>query len=168
MSNNRQEKSALLQAINDAAAGINKNSISKHSEVVGKSGVNQRVANDLISTTSSKVNMRDFESNGFQHKKTLIGRVGSESKKQDDDLRSVRSEFDYSNKKKFTDVLSQSRHRFNLKMEPKQGELSLKSSVFSKKSLASRASRASAAVAPVPQNAEEQVITQAEPEIEEN
>ena len=47
---------------------------------------------------------------GYQHEQSIAGnsqRYG-EQKLQNEDLRSLRSEFDYANKKKFTDVLTES------------------------------------------------------------
>ena len=88
------------------------------------SQVNQTVARDLVSHATSRVaDMNDFtnENRGgeqshpnmtsaeqFEHGKTLLNnRAGrdTESRKMEEDLRSLRSEYDYGSKRKFVDVL---------------------------------------------------------------
>jgi len=68
------------------------------------SQVNSTVARDLVSNAGSKVG----DMNDFEHGKTLLNnRAGldSESRQVEEDLRSVRSEYDYGSKRKFLDVL---------------------------------------------------------------
>ena len=82
------------------------------------SQVNARVQRDLISNAGSRVgDMGDFASGPrpnlaaaeqFEHGKTLLNnRAGFEdqSRQVEEDLRSIRSEYDYGSKKKFVDVL---------------------------------------------------------------
>lgn len=71
------------------------------------------MAHDLVSNASRQVDMRDVEpQSGYDHKQTLnkdkLNSVrGGADNAQDGDLRSVRSEIDYSQKKKFTDMLGE-------------------------------------------------------------
>ena len=88
------------------------------------SGVNARVQRDLISNAGSRAgDMSDFASvsaprtskltgapspaEQFEHGKTLLNkRAGHQDQSpQEEDLRSIRSEYDYGSKKKFVDVL---------------------------------------------------------------
>lgn len=73
-----------------------------------------------MSTVSTKADLRDFDRDpGFSHKNTILPKIVKDEKdSRPDDLRSVRSEFDYGNKKKFTDVLgSIKRNRLTLKTD---------------------------------------------------
>ena len=82
--------------------------------------MNQRVANDLVSTATTKADLKDFDRDpGFSHKNTILPKIVKEEKDtRPDDLRSVRSEFDYGSKKKFTDVLGGiKRNRLTLKSD---------------------------------------------------
>ncbi len=81
------------------------------------SNVNQHVARDLVSNANSRVgDMADFAggqaihqtAEQFEHGKTLLNNRGGNdgaSRTADEDLRSLRSEYDYGAKKKFIDVL---------------------------------------------------------------
>ena len=74
--------------------------------------VNATVARDLVSNAgNSRIgDMNDFADRApskaaqFEAGKTLLNRAGHE-KTQEEDLRSLRSEYDYGSKKKFVDVL---------------------------------------------------------------
>jgi hypothetical protein len=75
-----------------------------------QSGVNSRVAHDLVSNASRPANLAEVaDPAGFDHMATLdkdrLSQMGGNNAPKDDELRSVRSEFDYGSKKKFTDVL---------------------------------------------------------------
>lgn len=77
--------------------------------------VNATIARDLVSNAgSSKVgDMNDFAkqrsaTDEFQHGKTILNNrsgLDTESRQVEEDLRSLRSEYDYGSKKKFVDVL---------------------------------------------------------------
>jgi DNA-binding XRE family transcriptional regulator len=78
------------------------------------SNVNLAMARDLKSNAGdSRADMADFNhaqrqtAEQFEHGKTLLNqKVASvHNAPQDEDLRSLRSEFDYGSKKKFVDVL---------------------------------------------------------------
>lgn len=122
------DKAALLAAINDAAANIGSSkkgggpsaqqTQAAGSAMMKNSNVNQHVARDLVSNANSRVaDMNDFAggrtatkltAEQFEHGKTLLNnRAGldTESRQVEEDLRSLRSEFDYGSKKKFVDVL---------------------------------------------------------------
>ena len=121
----QQDKAALLAQINSAASGVkltNKDSVISRAKQqlqtdAGKLGLNQRNAADLVSNTPSRAaqgnynNMRDFD-NSYDHSKSLLSAhkmnqmPGNQHEVGDDDLRSLRSEYDYKNKKTFTEVLS--------------------------------------------------------------
>ena len=118
------DRAALLQAINEVAQGFggsNKVSQGEQNSMMKSSNVNQAVARDLVSNAGSKVaNLRDFEdrllseardkqsAQAFEHGKTLLENSNLKpepAKPVEDDLRSLRSEYDYGSKKKFVDVL---------------------------------------------------------------
>ena len=122
------DRAALLAAINDAAANIGsskkggasaaKQANAASSAMMKNANVNQHVARDLVSNANSRVgDMNDFApgrsgtkltAEQFEHGKTLLNnRAGldTESRQVEEDLRSLRSEFDYGSKKKFVDVL---------------------------------------------------------------
>ena len=78
--------------------------------------MNQHVARDLVSNANSRIaDMHDFAgANGmsaeqqFEHNKTLLNNragIDAESRRLEEDLRSLRSEYDYGSKRKFVDVL---------------------------------------------------------------
>ena len=82
------------------------------------SQVNANMARDLVSNAgSSRVgDMNDFNSGArkgsnaenFEHGKTLLNNrqdLDSQSRQVEEDLRSIKSEYDYGSKKKFIDVL---------------------------------------------------------------
>ena len=164
------DRQALLAAINEAAANMNTAKRQAPSEagssLMKKSQVNANVARDLVSNANSRVaDMNDFIVGGgaprmsaaeqFEHGKTLLNnRAGldSQSRKVEEDLRSLRSEFDYGSKKKFVDVLGNvsaqtklNRMRAQHEMENAGGPSGLGSSKsrVSYKSYMSRQSKAS-------------------------
>lgn len=85
------------------------------------SNVNQAMARDLVSNANSNVaNLRDFEERllseqknkqdaaQFEYGRTLLEnqyKMAEPEKPREEDLRSLRSEYDYGSKKKFVDVL---------------------------------------------------------------
>lgn len=91
------------------------------------SGVNARVQRDLVSNAGSRAgDMSDFASvsaprtskltgaqspaEQFEHNKTILNNKGGYDRsgpvdQVEEDLRSIRSEYDYGSKKKFVDVL---------------------------------------------------------------
>ena len=113
-------RAALLAAINDAAnqlggkKGVSIASAAKHgSNLMQGSGVNANLARDLTSNAGSRVaDMNDFRDQaptglGSDKGKTLLNAVRARDgeNRQEEDLRSMRSEYDYGSKKKFLDVL---------------------------------------------------------------
>ena len=117
--NHGGDREALLAAINEAASNIkNKGGpASTQGQALMKSSqVNARVQRDLISNAGSRVgDMGDFAggprpaaAEHFEHGKTLLNnRAGldDQSRQVEEDLRSIRSEYDYGSKRKFVDVL---------------------------------------------------------------
>ena len=125
------DRAALLAAINDAAANIGSKKTGGASTVsqanaagsamMKSANVNQYVARDLVSNANSRVaDLNDFAGGAagktgtkltaeqFEHGKTLLNnRAGldTQSRQVEEDLRSLRSEYDYGSKKKFVDVL---------------------------------------------------------------
>ena len=110
----RTHRAALLAAINDAAAtmrgskqgGGPKSTTS--AALMQSSRVNANVARDLVSHAgSSKVgDMADFAAaERFEHEKNLLNNASRRQEGVEEDLRSLRSEYDYGSKKKFLDVL---------------------------------------------------------------
>ena len=122
------DRAALLAAINDAAANIGpskkaaaKQANTASSAMMKSANVNMHVARDLVSNANSRVgDMNDFAGGApgntgtklsaeqFEHGKTLLNNragIDTESRQVEEDLRSLRSEFDYGSKKKFVDVL---------------------------------------------------------------
>ena len=81
---------------------------------------------DLVSNASKPADLKDFEdqlmakkqtADQFEHGKTLLSNKGArdnDSRKVEEDLRSLRSEFDYGSKKKFVDVLGNVTQNSNL------------------------------------------------------
>ena len=107
------DRAALLAAINDAAAtmrgskqgGGPKSNAS--AALMQNSRVNANVARDLVSNAgSSRVGeMGDFAAaDKFEHGKTLLNN-NRRQEGVEEDLRSLKSEYDYGSKKKFLDVL---------------------------------------------------------------
>ena len=136
---------------------------SRSSALVKDAKVNATVARDLVSNAGSSriADMADFiaGANGmapqlspeaFEHGKTLLNNrsgLDNQSRQVEEDLRSMRSEFDYGSKKKFVDVLGNVSQAAQLKRLRAQHEMELASgAAFSiKGSNASKASGAKAA-----------------------
>ena len=120
---NEGDRAALLAAIDEAAGNIGKakggpNSVARQkqaTELMNKSNVNATVARDLVSNAgNSRIgDMNDFaggsrlsrptDAERFEHGKTLLN--NDKNAQMEEDLRSLRSEYDYGSKKKFVDVL---------------------------------------------------------------
>lgn len=94
------------------AKGVNEN---YQTELLSESKVNPHMKRDLVSHASKAADLRDFQDDErrqtkaqFEHGKTLLsnrGGLDNDSRKVEEDLRSLRSEYDYGSKKKFVDVL---------------------------------------------------------------
>lgn len=120
--------------------------------------VNHQLAKDLVSNAGSNrgadkvANLRDFEaelSNKFDKNNTLAANKAildaAADHRADDDLRSIKSEFDYGSKKKFVDILgnvSRTSQLNRLRADHKLGSGNT-DSVFSYKSGKSTLSRRS-------------------------
>ena len=120
------------------------------------SRVNAHVARDLTSNAGSRVaDMNDFrgtrEQNAadFEKGKTLLSQRGGDAGRADDDLRSMKSEYDYGSKKKFLDVLgnvsaatklNRLRAQHDMDRASAKGAASIKSSKISRVSYKSKAS----------------------------
>lgn len=114
------EKANLLAAIAssvNAAKTQSKQDTLKNIKSLQQDGLNSRNAYDLVSNASrvagDVANIKDVAPKGndtYEHRNTILdqGKLshlqGSPDRKQQD-ARSVKSEFDYNSKKKFTDVL---------------------------------------------------------------
>ena len=166
------DKAALLAAINQSVNAPKQQSKADAYKVAQRlnteQGVNSRVAHDLVSNASRPANMADVQANpaGFDHKATLdkdkLSRMGGNDASQDNELRSIKSEFDYNSKKKFTDVLgepSKAAQLARLQQEfkaPGAGDLSKKSSYKSRISQRTQNSRAPAVIEKMVQDAQQE------------
>ena len=138
----------MLAAINEVAGGLQNKKVNEkqQSELLSNAGVSQGVKRDLVSNASRAADLRDFEeqlmqkkqtADQFEHGKTLLNnKAPQNAEKVEEDLRSLRSEFDYGSKKKFVDVLgnvTQNSHLNRLRAEhaqSKQGDNSIKSTSY--------------------------------------
>lgn len=112
------DKAALLAAINSAVAApksqTKTDKIKVAKSLAQGSGVNTRVAHDLVSNASRAnevADQRDFQ-NAQDNKNTNLNKdqlsqMNGGNSKGEIDLRSVKSEYDYGSKRKFTDVLGE-------------------------------------------------------------
>ena len=105
---------ALLAAINNAVAEIQSkksgatstNKDAASSALLKNSQVNSQVARDLLSIPQSSVaDMNDFIDDVSSNDRRQNRVSFQNTPTQDDDLRSIKSEYDYGSKKKFVDVL---------------------------------------------------------------
>lgn len=98
------DKAQLLQAMNDAVAGLKKGSEQEQASLIRDRQVNDLVARDL---KSDKQDVKSVHSGVL---KSRMAESTKSAKKADTlSMRSVRSEYDYASKRKFIDVLSQSK-----------------------------------------------------------
>lgn len=154
------DKAALLAAINksvSAPKAQSKVEVQRNAKNLQQSqGINARNAHDLVSNASRAGDVADLREvampESYTHKQSLLTqdqiraqmRERAQGAQEQQDTRSVKSEFDYSSKKKFTDVLgepnkAQQLARLQKEFQPSGNEASLKSSYRSRASRASQA-----------------------------
>lgn len=110
LANAGADKATLLAAINNAVSGLDTKAVNKGEQMalLRDRNVHNLMARDLKSNAGDLQVDRASEQNrqtadAFERGKALLSQRGDDKKEAD--LRSLRSEYDYNNKKTFVDVL---------------------------------------------------------------